>query len=59
MRQGCTNVSIPEPLDDSNSESDEDTESNYTEHGDEDSELVEEEVITDDFLFNTYGYDIA
>ena len=56
--QGCNNINIPKPPeDDSNGESDEDTESSYTE-SDEESELVEEEVITDNLFFNTY-YDIA
>ena len=54
--QGCTNINIPEPPeDDSTGESDEDTESSYTKT-DEESELVEEEVITNDLFFK---YDIA
>ena len=53
MCQGCNNINIPKPPeDDSNGESDEDTESSYTE-SDEESELVEEEVITDN-LFLTH-----
>ena len=55
--QGCTNISIPEAPNNSNSESDEDSESSYPEFEGEDSDLVEEEVITDDLFFNTY--DIA